>query len=297
MPIELKASFSAELFFVSGDEMAPGGRVCELAASCQVMGEIALQKALDHEEQIRQHRVNEQLLVARDIQRHYLPSSLPGHPDLSIAGRSLPALFVGGDYFDALEMENGEILALIADVSGKGIQGAIRMAGLRAILHSLPWENLTPGEALERLNQYLNRDAMAGQFITACCVSFCHKGASFKLATAGHDPAILIGGGGTVTELECPGGLPLGIRPDQSYPVSEIPWQTGDKLLLYTDGITDTRNDKRDQFGIERVTANFIGSGDRSPEQDLEHLFATLEGFRGKAPWADDLTMMTFKHL
>ncbi|MCP4548353.1 MAG: serine/threonine-protein phosphatase [bacterium] len=297
IPLDLKAPYSGEIFIVSGDECDLNIRQQELISSCQVIGSMALQKSLDHEEQIRQHRLNEQLIVARDIQQQLLPGALPTMSSLEVVGHSMPALYVGGDYYDVMSKGDKDLIAIIADVSGKGVQAAMRMSGFRSMLHSLAWQDLGPGEILTRINEFLVRDSVSGHFITACCLMFREGCDTFDMAVAGHEPVLKVDRNGKAIFIEGEPGLPLGLKSSDSYAETEHKLGPGERLLMYTDGITDTCDEKGMRFGTERMMESFKGGEGMTTEESLRKLFSELEDFRGQAAWADDLTALTFNHI
>jgi serine phosphatase RsbU (regulator of sigma subunit) len=297
LTIDLQSPHSAQIFLVSGEHLEVKTQQRDLLRSCRSIGGIALQKALDHEEQIRQHRLNEQLAVAREIQLKLLPEKLPQTDRLAIAGLSVPAQFVGGDYFDVIELPGGDLLAIVADVSGKGPQAAIRMSGLQAITHSLSFQDLGPGEVLGRLNHILGTGRLAGHFITACCLRFSEGGRLVTLASAGHDPVIH----GQADNSDQPtrlveevGGLPLGLRSDETYEETTFELAPGDRLLVYTDGMTDARNAQGEFFGEERLSDSLVDAGDKDAQGYLDGLMAELEKYRIDGSWPDDLTALSF---
>jgi serine phosphatase RsbU (regulator of sigma subunit) len=296
LPFELRPPYTAQVFLLSGEEIEIGQHQGELVGSCHAIGGIALQKSLDHLEQIRQHRLNEQLLVAKDIQAKLLPSVLPQLPTLDIAGLSLPAQAVGGDYFDVLALPGGDLLAIVADVSGKGIQAAIRMSGLQALMHSLGFQNLQPGQVLAQLNEVLGSGGLSGHFVTAYVLRIAADGRRVRFASAGHEALLLAQGDGRCQSVDRPGGLPLGLRTAQQYPESELLLAPGDRLLVYTDGITDTRNGAGELYGLDRLQGRLGAAPERSAQAWLAGLVADLERFRGETPWSDDLTALTFHH-
>jgi len=296
LPFALRSPYTAQVFLLSGEAIEIGQHRAELVGSCHAIGGIALQKSLDHLEQIRQHRLNEQLKVAKEIQAKLLPSVLPSRAGLDIAGLSLPAQAVGGDYFDVLELTGGDLLAIVADVSGKGIQAAIRMSGLQALMHSLGCEDLQPEQVLMRLNEYLGRGGLSGHFVTACVLRIAADGRRVRFASAGHEAALIARADGECAGVERPGGLPLGLRPAQRYPETELTLAPGDRLLVYTDGITDTRNGAGELYGLPRLQAQLAAAGHKGAQAWLDELVADLERFRGQVPWADDLTALAFHH-
>ncbi len=294
LTIDLIAPFSAQIFLVSGEHLEVLPQQRELTRSCKSIGGIALQKALDHEEQIRQHRVNEQLSMAREIQSKLLPEYLPQTDSLAIAGVSVPAQVVGGDYYDVIELSNGDLMAIVADVSGKGPQAAIRMSGLQAITHSLRFQDLGPGEVLGRLNHILGTGRLAGHFITACCLRFSEGGQVVTLASAGHDPIIHTQPDLPPRFVEDVGGLPLGLRADESYEETTFKLEAGHRLLVYTDGLTDARNAKGEFFGEDRLLATMAKAGAADAQSNLDELMTELESYRIDGSWSDDLTALSF---
>ena len=294
--IDLKQPHSVQIFLVSGDHLEVGAHQQDLMRSCRVIGGIALQKALDHQEQIRQHRLREQLEVAKQIQIKLLPDALPQCERLDMAGLSRPAQDVGGDYYDVVELEGGDLMAIVADVSGKGIQAAIRMAGLQAMTHSLGFQDLGPGAVLSHLNHFLGTGRLRGHFITACCLRFPADGGSVRLASAGHEPIIFARPGQEPRLVEEVGGLPLGLRDSQEYEEIDLDLNDGDQLLVYTDGITDIRNESGELFGTERMVESIAAAGDADAQSFLDSLVAELEIYRGDRAWPDDLTALTIHY-
>ncbi len=294
LTIELKPPFNAQIFLVSGEHLEVKPQQRDLIRSCRSIGGIALQKALDHEEQIRQHRVNEQLAVAREIQLKLLPENLPQTELLAVAGLSVPAQFVGGDYYDVIKLPCGDLMAIVADVSGKGPQAAIRMSGLQAITHSLGFQDFGPGEVLGRLNHILGTGRLAGHFITACCLRISQGGRHVTLASAGHDPVIHGRPDQPPRLVEDVGGLPLGLRSEEVYEETTFELAAGHRLLIYTDGMTDARNDKGDFFGEERLVTSMAQAGDKDAQGYLDGLMNELEDYRINGSWPDDLTALSF---
>ena len=296
LPIALKPPHRAQVFLVSGERLDVGAHRQELIRSCLNIGGIALQKALDHREQIRQHRLNEQLKVAKEIQSKLLPAELPRLEQLDIAGVSLPALAVGGDYYDVLALPGGDLLAIVADVSGKGIQAAIRMSGLQAMVHSLVFQDLRPGEVLGRLNELLVTSRLRGHFVTACVLRLEQGGRRVRMASAGHEAILRARAGEPGHAVEALGGIPLGLRSGQEYPESTFTLDDGDRLLIYTDGMTDARDPSGALYGAERLSDRLAAGADESAAALLDRLVDDLERYRGEQPWPDDLTALTFHY-
>lgn len=291
--IALDDGRAVDLYLVTGEDRPWLPHQRGLLRSCLPLAAAAMQRALDHEASIRRHRFEEQLEVARRIHEQLLPARLPARPDLDIAGRSLPAQYVGGDYYDVLVQPDGALLAFVADVSGKGVQAAMRMSGLRAVLHSLGAETLAPGGVLARLNRQLAADAMDGHFVTAACLRLDTDG-GLRLALAGHEPPLRVDAAGAVAPLAAEPGLPLGLRAGTDYPEAAGRLAPGERLMIYTDGLTDTREPGGRQYGEDRLRRRLATASGRGATDLLDAVLADLERFRAGAPWADDHTLLVF---
>ncbi|MBN2169782.1 MAG: serine/threonine-protein phosphatase [Candidatus Krumholzibacteriota bacterium] len=291
--IALDGGRAVDLYLVTGEERTWDPHQRSLLRSCLPLAAAALQRALDHEESIRRHRLSEQLEVARRIQEQLLPARLPSRPDMDIVGRSLPAQYVGGDYYDVLVLPDGALLAFVADVSGKGVQAAMRMSALRAVLHSLDAEILAPACVLSRLNRQLTADGMAGRFVTAACLRLNLDG-GLRLALAGHEPPLRVDASGAVAPLDAEPGLPLGLRDGTDYAETAGRLAPGERLLVYTDGLPDTRDPGGRQYGEERLRRRLAEASGAGAAALLDTILSDLERFRAGAPWADDHTLLVF---
>lgn len=295
VPLRLKEPHRGELIMMSGNRMDMDMIQTQLLESCVLFGAQALQKALDHVEDVRRQRTQEQLEVARRIQERLLPASLPSTECLKMAGLSIPAQSVGGDYYDVIGLESGETLAFVADVSGKGIPAALHMSGLRSLLRTQAKLGKSPAELLNVINGFLTEDGMQGSFITACCLVFTPDGRRVSVATAGHEPVLYVKKDRELTNLDGGGGLPLGLRAEESYQEKTFSLEGGDLILLYSDGAIDARSKSRERYGPERLRESLTTKCGEPVEELLGGLLEDLETFRGKEPWADDLTLLAFK--
>jgi serine phosphatase RsbU (regulator of sigma subunit) len=295
VPLPLKGQHRAEMIMISGLEMDMDMIRTQLLDSCVLFGAQALQKALNHVEDVRRQRTAEQLEVAKKIQERLLPDTLPDTEHLQMAGLSIPAQSVGGDYYDVIGLPDGNTLAFVADVSGKGIPAALHMSGLRSLLRSQAQLGKGPSELLETINRFLTDDGTEGSFITACCLVFSQDGKEVSLATAGHEPILYMKGGERFESLEIGEGLPLGLRANEVYLEKSFDLEEGDLLLLYSDGAIDARSEERERFGSDRLKVSLTEKCEEPVEELLGGILEDLDSFRGKEPWADDLTLLAFK--
>jgi sigma-B regulation protein RsbU (phosphoserine phosphatase) len=192
---------------------------------------------------------------ARQVQRRFMPAEIPQVVGLRIAGTCRPARIAGGDYFDVLKLADGAVAICIADVSGKGMPAALTMANLQAAVRTSAPKGLSPQELCEEVNRLMCANIAGRGFITFFYAIIESGGAGFKQCTycnAGHNPPILMRIAGDTHLLDL-GGAVLGVFPDWKYEQSEKPLVAGDSILLYTDGITETRNSSGDEFAENRL--------------------------------------------
>lgn len=189
-----------------------------------------------------------ELAAAREIQRSLVPDALPALTHCVIETAYLPAREVGGDFYQVLPRDDGSVLVVIGDVSGKGLRAA--MTGTLAIgaLRTLAAEITEPAQLLSRLNREIVRSSDGG-FITCLCARLDVDG-EVTIANAGHLPPYRNG-----AELTVPGGIPLGLFPDAAYPQSGFALSSGDRLTLMSDGVVEAQDAKGTLFGFERTQA------------------------------------------
>ncbi len=231
-----------------------------------------------------------------EIQRRLLPRAPPNIPGASIATYYETSRRAGGDYFDFFPRPNGECGILIADVSGHGPAAAVVMAMIRSLLHAplalIPDEQLSPAGVLHYLNGHLARSLPAGQFVTAFAALYHPELRRLRYANAGHHPPRwLRQGHPEVMALEVGPGMPLGIIEDHDSVECDTRLGVGDRLLLFTDGITETFDAQRTMFGSEGLDAVLQCCG-RSPAALVEAILSAVNTFSGGAPAEDDRTLV-----
>jgi phosphoserine phosphatase RsbU/P len=215
-----------------------------------------LRSEIDEGRARRQRVEHEQreLQEALRIQRKLLPASMPQVDGLEIATSWQPASGVGGDCFDAVPFGSARLAVSIADVVGKGIPAALLMSNLQATVRAFANDAALPSELCQQVNRVLCGNIAEGRFISFFyCVVDTEEGV-LTYANAGHYPPILVRACGEVERLAA-GGPVLGVFPDGSYEQGQVAIRTGDRLVLYTDGITEAQDHSDEQFGEERLEA------------------------------------------
>ncbi|HXW93073.1 MAG TPA: SpoIIE family protein phosphatase [Terriglobales bacterium] len=214
----------------------------------QLLGKLRLQIDRARALRVQERRHEEELREAREIQNRLLPKELPNVADYEIAAMTRPAHCVGGDYYDVVRVSERETVLAIADVAGKGMPAALLMSNLQAALKPLLRQKLAPRELCCRLNRTLCDITPLGKFVSFFCGVLDSQENRLVYCNAGHNPPIVVRGPGAAVELNAAGAV-LGQFPDWVYEQSEIRLQSGDALLLFTDGLIDAWNEKEESFG------------------------------------------------
>ena len=228
--------------------------------------------------------------IAREVQRELLPRGVPVVRGLELAGICIPAIGVGGDYYDYLPLPDERIGLVIADVSGKGIPAALLMAGLQASVRSLALPGVSPCEVNRRLNDMLHQSTSASRYATLFFGLYDPQDRSLHYSNAGHFPPIHIGAHGTAYLSQ--GGLPIGLMPSSLYGEGRRELGLGDLLALYTDGVVETPNASGEEFGSARLVEILTRDQDASLADMLARVIEAVDGWSGGGPPHDDVTLV-----
>ncbi|RMG36405.1 MAG: FHA domain-containing protein [Planctomycetota bacterium] len=255
----------------------------------------AIEHARLHRRLLRLDRREQELKTAREVQLHLLPRQRPQVSGYEFCDFYRAADEVGGDYFGYLRLADGRIAITTADVAGKGVSAALLVARLCAdVRYSLVTES-SPAKAVQRLNVELSQSVLAGRFVTFALCVLNPANHTLQLVNAGH-PAPLLWTAGR-NEVQAIGndetsGPPLGVEPTWKYKQVELSIQPGQGVLLFTDGISEARNQQGELFGETRIRDAV--SGARSAQQACERVLESVESFAaGNAP-RDDVCLVAF---
>ncbi len=250
-----------------------------------------LLSAMSHEVLVRQERYERELQFAHTLQQAFLPGRPPELEGLSLAARYLPALEVGGDFYDFIPISESSIGVLIGDVAGKGVPAAMFMARFSSTFRSLAMRGLSPAEAMSRANTGVCERSRRGLFVTAVYLAVDGKRGEVLLCNAGHPVPLVRAVNGEVRGLA--GGLdvPLGLVPETEYVEARVEMARGETLLLTTDGTFDARAAEGERYGWDRLTEILVGSPSK-PKELIEYLLTDITRFVGGGSQADDLTMV-----
>jgi phosphoserine phosphatase RsbU/P len=231
----------------------------------------------------------QELKRAREIQQSLLPKKIPQLPGIAVATAWRPARAVGGDYFDVLRLEGNRLAVCIADVSGKGVPAALLMANVQASLRASVRELDSPARVCGIVNGMLRESIAANKFVTFFCGVLDAGARTFCYCNAGHPYPILVSAG--VAHTLDRGGAVLGVFPSWNYQDSSVNLKSGDRLLLFTDGITEAEDAQGEEFGVARVAAFGEAHAASSAAELNEQLLAQVSDYCG-AKFEDDATLV-----
>lgn len=260
---------------------------------------IAIENSILHEELTAQERIKQELEVARKIQLESLPQKVPETSGLDIFAVSLPALEVGGDFYDFLNGTDDKLTVVMGDVSGKGTSAALYMSKVQGIFQTLNEFNLSPGKLLSRANKLLYKNIDSKSYITAIGASIYSSERVIKYARAGHLPLYKIDKeGNQITKIQ-PGGIGLGLSPDEKFESSleeiTIKYTEGETFVVISDGVTESMNSVGEQFGEERLYASLKKYYNRKANEICYGLLADISEFRRETKQYDDITIVIIK--
>jgi sigma-B regulation protein RsbU (phosphoserine phosphatase) len=237
----------------------------------------------------RDHKQQREVEEARLIQRGLLPTSTPQIAGIDLSVTWLPADGVGGDCFDTLGF--GDVLGVsIADIAGKGLPAALLMSNLQAAVRAFAQEAVSPASINNSVNRLLCRNMASGRFATFCYARIEPAARRIVYSNAGHNPPLLIRPGGAV-ELLSEGGMVLGVFPENQYEQAEISLNPGDRLLFYTDGITEARSPEGEEYGEDRLAAVAVAARRRSAGPIKDAILADVNAFTN-GQFEDDATLI-----
>ncbi|MBU8871647.1 MAG: SpoIIE family protein phosphatase [Gemmatimonadales bacterium] len=241
---------------------------------------------------------NTQLRAAQKIQEHLLPRSAPDIPGWDIAGAYEPAEFAAGDHYDFFRMGGESLGLVVGDVSGHGFSSALLMASTHAYLRS--WSEMGMGlkEIFQRGNSVLFQETETSNFITAimCRVDLVSR--RLEYVSAGHPDGLVLNSDGEIKAHLTSTGMPIAVLPEAEFKVvQDIQLETGDTILLLTDGILESTSPEEDFFGLERTLATVRSFLDQPAAHIAESLCRAAAKFHGSSQQEDDLTAVVIKVL
>lgn len=253
---------------------------------------LAIQNERLKEEMVGRERVEREFQLARQIQKTFLPQSIPGVEGWDFDLRWRTAREVGGDFYDVFTIRDGRIAFAIADVSDKGMPAALYMTVTRTLIRAMAQYITSPSEVLDRVNQLLYEESQNGMFVTAIYALLDPLTGALEYANAGHNLPLLFRAETSKIEKLAKGGVALGVVDHEKYTCHKLEIKKKDTLLLYTDGVTEAFSASGEQFTESRLIDALQNNMYGSASEMLESLEDLINLFRKGEPPSDDLTML-----
>lgn len=300
LPIRFKEKLVGALLV--GEKLSEAGfheEDLHYLAAVAKQASLAIENAFLYEELAEKERMKHELAIARRIQLASLPQTTPRVPGLDIAGVSIPALEVGGDYFDYLNGKPDQITVIVGDVSGKGTSAALYMSKVQGILRSLHDFGLSPRELFIRANHLL-RDALdRSSFVTSIGACFDASARTLRLARAGHLPLYHYQARSGRIDKITPKGLGLGLDDDRLFAAEleerSLSYEAGDVFMFVTDGVTEAQSNNGHEFGEENLTEILGNNVAESAGGIRDRVISAVKSFTNDEQQHDDLTLVVVK--
>jgi sigma-B regulation protein RsbU (phosphoserine phosphatase) len=266
----------------------------ELIRSLSVHGAIALENARLYALERQSIAMEKELNAAHNVQMSLLPQESPRIKGYDIVGRTKPAQWVGGDYFDFIPMNEGRTALCLGDVTGKGLPAALLMANIQAILRSQWMVGPTPRRIMQRTNKLLRQSIQEGKFVTLFYGIIDAERHWMVFTNAGHENPMLVKPDGSVRRLSA-GGTVLGILDDLFFEEDVVSLEPGDMVVMFSDGVTEAANAQNQLFGDKRLEAVVVEHrhlGSAAMADAIEH---SIHSFAGDEPMRDDVTLLVVR--
>lgn len=280
---------------VAGLELGAADYITKPIQAEEVLARVANhlgRQQLEQEVRRSRDRLRKELASAGAMQRLILPANLPSTNRIAFCPYYRTSLYAGGDYYDVLPLDGERFCVFVADVSGHGAKSAIVMAMIRAALHAYRDTASDPAALLQRLNQHFTFLWETPMFATALCAIIDPNGAEVEIGCAGH-PAPLLLRAGQVTSLPCAATVPLLMMDLAAVPVTRVPLQRGDRLLFYTDGVTERFGPGGEEmYELTRLVSSFERACELPPDAMVASLVVDLELFADANEPEDDQTLL-----
>ena len=266
----------------------------DLLTTVSAQAAMALQNARLHQESLKQQRLQQDLQLAEEIQKSFLPQQLPQVAGLEFVAEYRPAYSIGGDFYDVFWLDDRRIGVFVGDVSGKGVSAALLMARMSSDLRVAALAERDPASALRRVNRVVLERRQHDIFVTGIYLTLDVQTREVVIANAGHIPPFVRRRAEDVLErVDQAVGTPIGAFEEAEYEPAQVTLSAGDTLVLTTDGVLEATSPRGEQYGFPRME-RVIGAGSSRPKEVVARLLRDLREHVGEASPYDDLTLITF---
>jgi sigma-B regulation protein RsbU (phosphoserine phosphatase) len=244
---------------------------------------------------IEKERLDKELQVAAEIQKLLIPQSLSESYYMEIAAEYIPCKEVGGDFYDIIRPDNNRYIFVVADVSGKGIPGALVVSNMQATLRAFLQYSDDLLSIVTRLNESITRQTTADRYITFFIGLYDHQKSSLTYINAGHNPPLLVNQSGDMLELKT-GGIFIGFMPWE-YESETVPFNNGDRLVMYTDGLVEAMNREEVEFEMSGLKMAISDNLSATCRELKEEILSRVNAHTGDIPLADDFTLLITRRI
>lgn len=298
IPLIIKNKIVGLLLFglkYSGSRFA--GKDIELLTAAANQTAVSIENARLYESEKEKLILDRDLENARKIQNSLLPSVIPEIKGLEISGTMLPAMQVGGDYYDVIKVTDSKVFVIVGDVSGKGLAASFYMSKLQTMVKLYCDEKNTPFDVLTEINSRIYREMEKKWFITCSIALFDSESNSVKICRAGHTPISVVNNG--VVKDFIPNGIGIGLEEGRLFEKNleqmELPLSDNSLYCLYSDGVNEAMNNSNEMFGIEKFNKILVSESNLSTSKIQEKIIHSLKDHRGNAAQNDDITFVLVK--
>ncbi|MCC6397517.1 MAG: SpoIIE family protein phosphatase [Bacteroidetes bacterium] len=285
-------------FLLLGDKLSrdPFGQAdFEFLSALSSLAITSLENARLFQEAIEKQRLEDELVIAREIQKGLLPSVLPAVPGIEIGAANFSSKQVGGDYYDVIPLDDHRLILAIGDVSGKGTPASLLMANIQATIRALVPLNLPLSELTARVNDLMCPNTGGSRFVTFFWGCLECRSRRLTYVNAGHNPPYVVRAGGAVERLD-KGGMILGVMETfVPYEEGTVDFSTGDLLVLFTDGVSEAMNPQSQEYGEERLETVIRKAGGWGAQGLIDIIHQDIIAHAAGAPQSDDITMMVVR--
>ena len=253
----------------------------------------SLENQYFHEQSLENERINNEISLAGTIQKKLIPEELPEIDGYDQCGINIPTKYIGGDFYDCIPLKDGRFMLIMADVSGKGVPAGLLVSTLHASVHAFVDSPFELASLVQKLNTVIYEASTIEKYITAFFALLDPKTGKLESVNAGHNPSYILNKNKKVDELKT-GGVPLGMM-DIAFPYESTTSliKPGDRLLLYTDGVTEALNEKEEEYDDVRPLKDFfISNQSPTAKNFIDELIIDVQNFTGETPQSDDITAL-----
>jgi serine phosphatase RsbU (regulator of sigma subunit) len=254
---------------------------------------IAIENARLYRETMEKARMEQEMRIAAEIQRALLPRASHDGRHVNAVGATIPTRSIGGDFFDYQDLPDGRFAFALGDVAGKGPPAALLSALVQGVFAGQGSEAVSPARTISRMNDALIRRAIEARYVTLMYGQLWPDG-RLTYCNAGHNPPLVVGSSG-VRRLEV-GGQPVGMFEDVIFDEETLPLETGDWVVIFTDGVSEALSVSGEEFGEDRILDVVRANLDVEPRAMLDALVARVKEFTHGAPQNDDLTALVLRY-